>query len=169
MQGRLRRRRRRTLGAVLLGRDHLLDRLGRVHEARGLVDKLAAGDEQCEWRERVSITGARGAAGRGWAQDAPGHVLLALLADLDVDEDERVQAHLPVLLDAVVERARPPRLGEEDERDRLAKVVQLQAGRAARVEDRRVVDHLRGHLERPRAQEEVRVRRGAVSQGGSAG
>lgn len=90
----------------------------------------------------------------------PGHVLLTLLPDLDVDEDERVQTHLPVLLDAVVEGARPPGVGEEHERDRLAKVVELEAGRTAGVEDGSVVDDLRRDFERACAEEEVGVGRG---------
>lgn len=90
----------------------------------------------------------------------PGHVLLALLPNLDVDEDKRVQTHLPVLLDAVVEGARPPGIGEEHERDRLAKVVELEAGRAAGVEDGSVVDDLRRDLERACAKEKVGVGRG---------
>lgn len=95
----------------------------------------------------------------------PGHVLLALLPNLNVDEDERVQTHLPILLDAVVEGARPPGVGEEHERDRLAKVVELEAGRAAGVEDGSVVNDLRRDLERACAKEEVGVSRGTEEMG----
>ena len=64
-----------------------------------------------------------------------------------------------VLAHAVVEAVRAPGLGEEHERDRLPEVVQLQAARADRVHDRRVVHDARRDAQRPRAEHDVRVRR----------
>lgn len=54
------------------------------------------------------------------------HVLQTLLLDLDVQQDERVQADGAVLLDTVVEARGPPVVEEEHHANRLAKVVQLQ-------------------------------------------
>lgn len=63
-----------------------------------------------------------------------------------------------VLLHAVVEAVRTPRIREEHQRDGLAEVVQLQTARAGGVHDRRVVDHARRDAQRARAQYNVRVR-----------
>jgi hypothetical protein len=63
-----------------------------------------------------------------------------------------------ILLDAVVERVRLPCLGEEDEGDCLAEIVQLQATCADGVHDRRVVDHACWDVQGTRAEEHVRVR-----------
>lgn len=121
-----------ALLALLLDLEHLLGALGDGHEARGLVDEAAAG-----------------------------HVLEALLFHLDVEQDERVQADVAVLLDAVVEAGGPPAVGEEDHADRLAKVVQLQARRADPRHDGGVGHRPHGYAELARAQDQVRVRRGA--------
>lgn len=66
-----------------------------------------------------------------------------------------------VLAHAVVEAVRPPRVGEEDERDGLAEVVQLQTARANRVHDGRVVYDPRRNAERAGAEEDVGVCRRA--------
>ena len=71
--------------------------------------------------------------------DAPGKVFLALFFDFDVQQDERVHPKVSVLAHAIVEAVGSPRVGEEDEGDGLAKVVQLQTARANCVHDRRVV------------------------------
>ena len=92
---------------------------------------------------------------------SPGKILLALFFDFDVQQDEGVHPEIRVFAHPVVEAVRPPRVGEEDERDGLAKVVQLQAARADRVHDGRVVYDPRRNAERTGAEEDVGVRRRA--------
>ena len=72
-----------------------------------------------------------------------------------------MHAEVRVLADAVVEAVWAPAVREEHERDRLPEVVQLQAARAYRVHDRRVVHDPRGDAERAGAEHDVRVRRRA--------
>ena len=68
---------------------------------------------------------------------------------------------LRILAHAIVEAIWAPRVGEEDERDGLAEVVQLETARADRVHDGRVVDDARRYAERSRSEEDVGVRRRA--------
>ena len=53
--------------------------------------------------------------------------------------DERVHAKVRILAHSVEEAVWPPRVGEEDDRDGLAEVVQLQPARADRVHGGRVI------------------------------
>ena len=62
-----------------------------------------------------------------------------MFLDFDVQQDERVHAKVRILTHAVVEAVWPPRVGEKDEGNGLAEVVQLQATRADRVHDGCVV------------------------------
>ena len=89
--------------------------------------------------------------------DAPGKVLLALLLDFYIEQDERVHPKIGVLAHAIVEAVWPPGVGEEDEGDGLAKVVQLQATRPDRVHNGRVVYDARRYAERTCAEEDVGV------------
>ena len=91
-------------------------------------------------------------------RSAPGKVLLALFLDFDIQQDERVHPEVRILTDAIVEAVWPPSVGEEDERDGLAKVVQLQTARADRVHDGRVVYDTRRDAERTGAEEDIGVR-----------
>ncbi len=95
------------------------------------------------------------------ANNAPGQILLALFLDFDVQQDEGVRPEVGILAHTVVEAVWAPRVGEEDERDGLAKVVQLQAAGAHRVHDGRVVYDARRDAERTSAEEDVGVRRRA--------
>lgn len=88
----------------------------------------------------------------------PGHVLLALLADLDIQQNKRVHPNLDVLLELLEPTPGLPIVRVERQGERLAKVVQLQTGRSESSHDRRVVDHLRWDLELRRAEKQVRVR-----------
>lgn len=97
----------------------------------------------------------------GEKKNAPSEILIALFLDFDVQQDERVHPKVRVLAHAVVEAVRPPRVGEEDERDGLAEVVQLQTARADRVHDGRVMYDARRDAERTGAEEDVGVRRRA--------
>ena len=90
-------------------------------------------------------------------KNAPEEILLGLFFDFNVQEDERVHAKVRILAHAVVEAVGPPRVGEEDERDGLAEVVQLQPARADRVHDGRVVYDARRDAERAGAEEDVGV------------
>ena len=72
-------------------------------------------------------------------RNVPGKILLALFLDFDVQQNERVHPKVRILTHTIVEAVWTPRVGEEDERNGLAKVVQLQATRADRVHDGRVV------------------------------
>ena len=72
-----------------------------------------------------------------------------------------MRPELRILAHAIVEAVWAPRVGEEDERDGLAEVVQLQTARADRVHDGRVVYDARRDAERPGAEEDVGVRRRA--------
>lgn len=119
-----------TLTLLLLDFEHLLRASANRHVARRLIDLPPSS-----------------------------HVLQALLFDLDVQQHQRVQANVPVLLDPVVEARGPPALGEEDHADRLAKIVQLQPGRANARQDGRVRDRPNGDAEFARAEDQVRVRR----------
>jgi hypothetical protein len=101
---------------VLLDLDHLLRALLDSHVARGLVDEAAAG-----------------------------HVLNALLLDLDVEQDKRMEANGGVLGDAVVEGRGLPVVEEEDHGHGLAEVVQLQAGGANAGQDAGVGHGARGN------------------------
>ena len=89
--------------------------------------------------------------------DAPGKVLLALLLDFDIEQDERVHPKIGVLAHAIVEAVWPPGVGEEDEGDGLAKVVQLQAACSDSVHNGRVVYDARRYAERACAEEDVGV------------
>lgn len=77
----------------------------------------------------------------------PCEVLFTLLLDLDVKENKGVQAEIGVLLDAVVKAVGLPGVGEEDEGDGLAKVVELEAAGADGVHDGCVVDDAGGDVE----------------------
>ena len=68
-----------------------------------------------------------------------------------------MHAEVRVLLDAVVEAVRLPGVREEDERDRLPEVVELQAARADGVHDACVVDDARGDVQGASAEEDVGV------------
>jgi hypothetical protein len=96
--------------------------------------------------------------------DTPGHVLLALLPDLDIEQDERMHPSLPILLDTVIEGVRLPGVGEEDEGDGLAKVVELKAAGAHSVHDGGIVDDGGRNGELTRAEEEVGVGCSAVKE-----
>lgn len=74
-----------------------------------------------------------------------------------------MQADAAVLRHAVVEAARFPGVGEERHGDRLAEVVELQAGGPDSVHDGGVVDRLGGDGELAGAQEEVGVCRCAAA------
>ena len=91
--------------------------------------------------------------------DAPGKVFLALFLDFDVQQEERVHPEVRVLAHAIVEAVRSPRIGEEDEGDGLAEVVQLQTARANCVHDGRVVYDAGRDAERACTEEDVRMRR----------
>jgi hypothetical protein len=93
--------------------------------------------------------------------NAPGEILLGLLLDFYIQQDERVHPKVRILAHAVVEAVRPPRVGEEDERDCLAKVVQLQTACADRVHDGCIVYDARWNAESASAEEDVGVRRRA--------
>lgn len=69
---------------------------------------------------------------------------------------------LPVLLHSIVEGRRLPGLGEEDERDGLSEVVELETARAHGVHHGRVVDHLRRDLKIASAEKEVGVSSGSA-------
>ena len=62
-----------------------------------------------------------------------------------------------ILAHPVVEAVWPPRVGEKDERNGLAEVVQLQTTRADRVHDGRVVYDARRDAEGAGAEEDVGV------------
>lgn len=94
-------------------------------------------------------------------KNVPGKILFTLFFDFDVQQDEGVRPELRILAHAIVEAVWAPRIGEEDERDRLAEVVQLQTARADRVHDGRVVYDARWDAKRPGAEEDVGVRRRA--------
>ena len=66
----------------------------------------------------------------GWLVDlaASSQILKALLLDLDVEQDEGVQAKAGVLLEAVVHGGWFPGVGEEHHAGGPAEVVQLQTG-----------------------------------------
>lgn len=68
-----------------------------------------------------------------------------------------MQPNALVLLDAVVETTRFPSFGKERHRHRLPEIVKLEPRGANGVENRGVVDGLRGDVELARAQEEVGV------------
>lgn len=95
------------------------------------------------------------------------HVLGAALLDLDVQQHQRVQAQPGVLAQPVIERRRPPRVGEEDHAHDLAEVVQLQPRGPDGRQDGRVRERLHGNSQLPRAQDEVCVRRCAGGGGAS--
>jgi hypothetical protein len=97
----------------------------------------------------------------GKKENAPGEILLGLLFDFYIQQDERVHPEVRILTHAVVEAVRPPRVGEEDERDCLAKVVQLQTASADRVHDGCIVYDARRDTESASAEEDVGVRRRA--------
>ena len=147
--------------ALRLGEEHLREGLVWVHEARRLVDEAAPGESvrapvMNEVRVRMNgVTPHK-------SPDLPSHVLLALLAHLDIKEDERVHAKLEVLLETVVPRVRGPGGGVERQRDGLAKVVHLQTGGSERSHNGGIVDRLRGDAASVGAEKEVGVRRRAV-------
>ena len=89
--------------------------------------------------------------------NAPGKVLLALLLDFDIKQYERVHPKISILAHAIVEAVWPPGVGEKDEGDGLAKVVQVQAARSDRVHNGRVVYDARRYAERAGAEEDVGV------------
>lgn len=64
---------------------------------------------------------------------------------------------ISVLAHAIVEAVWPPGVGEKDEGDGLAKVVQLQAARSDRVHNGRIVYDARRYAERAGAEEDVGV------------
>ena len=84
-----------------------------------------------------------------------------MLFDFDIEQDQRVHAKIGVLAHAVVEAVGPPCVGEKDEGDGLAKVVQLQAARSDRVHNGRVVYDACRYAERTGTEEDVRVGGGA--------
>jgi hypothetical protein len=57
--------------------------------------------------------------------DPPGHVLLALLPDLDIDKDEGVHPYSQVLFQSIIPALRCPRFGIEYERKCLTEIVHL--------------------------------------------
>jgi hypothetical protein len=59
-----------------------------------------------------------------------------------------VHAEIRVLLDTIVEAIRFPGIGEEHQRDGLAKAVQLETTRANGIHDGGVVDDLGGDAQR---------------------
>lgn len=69
-----------------------------------------------------------------------------------------MHAEVRVLLHAIVEAVRFPGIREEDEGNRLPKVVQLQAARTDGVHDGCVVDDLYGDVCRSGAENDVGVR-----------
>ena len=84
-----------------------------------------------------------------------------MLFDFDIKQDQRVHAKIGVLAHAIVEAVGPPCVGEKDEGDGLAKVVQLQAARPDRVHNGRVVYDTCRYAECTGAEEDVRVGSGA--------
>lgn len=93
---------------------------------------------------------------------APRHILQALLLDLDIQQHQRMQPHIPILLDPIIKARRPPVLRKEHHRHRLPKVVQLQPARANGVHDGCVVDCAEGDGQLARAQQQVGVRGGSL-------
>ena len=73
-----------------------------------------------------------------------------------------MHANLEVLFQTVVPAAWRPRLGVEDHREGLSKVVHLQSGRAESSQDRSVVNNLCWNLEVRSAKQEIRVCGGTV-------
>lgn len=107
-----------VVGAHFLALFHLnklLGRLGRSHEAGGLVDLAPAAQ-----------------------------ILDALLLDLDVDKDEGVEPGLPVGEDLLVPAVRAPAVRPEAEGHGLAVAVELKPAAADGVHDAGVVDDLNG-------------------------
>lgn len=80
-------------------------------------------------------------------QSTSSHVLQALLLDLDVDQDQRVQPNIAVLLYPVVERCRLPGVREENHGNGLAKVVKLETAGADAGQDGCIRDGSDGDLE----------------------
>jgi hypothetical protein len=68
-----------------------------------------------------------------------------------------VHPKISVLAHTIVEAVGTPCVGEKDEGDGLAKVVQLQAARSDRVHNGRVVYDTRRYAERAGAEQDVRV------------
>jgi hypothetical protein len=80
-----------------------------------------------------------------------------LLFDFDIEQDERVHPKISILAHAIVKAIGPPGIGEKNEGEGLAKVVQLQAARPDRVHDGRVVYDTRRYPERAGAEKDVGV------------
>jgi len=67
-----------------------------------------------------------------------------------------------ILFDSVVKAVRLPRLCEENKRDCLAKVIQLESTRSHSVHDRRVVNDARRNLECPSSENDICMCGGAT-------
>lgn len=93
---------------------------------------------------------------------SPGHILKRLFFHLDVQEDEGMKSDRGVLPDTVVETSRFPSLGEENHRNSLAEVVELETCCAYRVEDGSIGDGFGRNREFTGTQDKVRMRGGTV-------
>ncbi|TFB03672.1 hypothetical protein CCMA1212_004310 [Trichoderma ghanense] len=122
-----------ALFALLLDLEHLLRALPNGHVSWRLVD-----------------------------QSAPGHVLQALLLDLDVDEDQCMQPNAAVFLYPVVKRRGLPCFGEEDHGDGLAEVVELEAAGSNARHDGGVGDGPHRDLQLAGSDDEIGMRSRSV-------
>jgi DNA-binding NarL/FixJ family response regulator len=127
------RRRRTAALALFLRLEELLHGDVDAHEARREEALLPALDERVKVR----------------------------LADLDVEERERVEAARRVERNLVLPAVRAPAVAEKGDRDRAALVLELEARGADGVHDGGIVDDVRLDALGLRAEEEVRVRRRA--------
>lgn len=71
----------------------------------------------------------------------PYEILFGLLLHLDIEEHKGMHTKVRVFLDSVVEAVRLPGLGEEDERDSLSEIIELQTASTDGVHDGCVMDH----------------------------
>jgi hypothetical protein len=110
---------------------------------------------------RAPGAAAAAAAAAARARTRGDEVLVIGLAHADVEQHERVQAARRIVRGALVPRVGLPARLEKGQRNGGAVRVELQAGRAARVHDARIVHDLHAQTGAARAQQQVRVRRRA--------
>ena len=146
-----------------LPQGHRLDGLGlRPHPGQAHHVRLQA--ETVTFTELLHhagqlLTGHRGRHEPGRLEDlpAPGHVLLALLLHLDVQQAERVLASPEVVCYLLEEAVRFPVVSPEGNGDGLPEVVELQTAAPDCRHDARIVDNGDLHLLLPGPQHEVAV------------